>query len=196
VLYYPLPGMDFEPIDSSYTVLYKNFTTLKYPPEAFYYAALSGYDFPAETTIFDVYQGFNVSGLFNPTMQQNIWLQYEVPGWSNVFTTFNSLQYFRYVALNFGYGGLFRQVTPTDMINGDVYMDETLGRYYKTPVYKGGDKDLNLVLAIDKPVSTFPFNHPVTIFTGEDNPEMTRSIAVWNNLPYANVRCNEYIDIN
>lgn len=53
---YPLPGMDFDPIDSSYTILYSDYTLLKYPPEAFYYSARSGYDFfPIEATIEDTY---------------------------------------------------------------------------------------------------------------------------------------------
>ena len=47
--------MDFDPIDSSYTILYSDFTLLKYPPEAFYYSARSGYDFPSEITIEDTY---------------------------------------------------------------------------------------------------------------------------------------------
>ena len=75
-------------------------------------------------------------------------------------------------------------------------MDEILGRYWKTPVYKGGDKSLNLVLAIDKPVSTFPFNNRVTMFTGEGDSELTRSIGLWNDLPYATIRCQTYTDIN
>ena len=112
VLHYPLPDMDFDAIDFSYTKLYKNFTQLQYPPEAFYYSARSGYDFPAEITIFDVYQSFNISGLYNSKIQQDMWLQYDNIGWSNLFTSFNTLQYFRYVALNFGYGGLFTATSP------------------------------------------------------------------------------------
>jgi len=65
VLYYPLPPMDFDPIDATYIRRYAGYSLLEYPPEAFYYAALSGWDFPAETTINDIYQSFNVSGLFN-----------------------------------------------------------------------------------------------------------------------------------
>jgi hypothetical protein len=41
-----------------------------------------------------------------------MWLQYDNIGWSNIFTSFNTLQYFRYVALNFGYGGLFTTTSP------------------------------------------------------------------------------------
>jgi hypothetical protein len=55
VLYYPLPDMTVDPIYSSYTEFYPEYTILSYPPEVFYYAAISGYDFPAEVTIEDVY---------------------------------------------------------------------------------------------------------------------------------------------
>lgn len=55
MLLYPLPGLEVDPIDSSYTILYKDYTLLLYPPEAFYYSARSGYDFPAEVTIGDIY---------------------------------------------------------------------------------------------------------------------------------------------
>jgi len=41
VLLNHLPGMDVDAIDSSYTILYKDFTILQYPPEAFYYDGLS-----------------------------------------------------------------------------------------------------------------------------------------------------------
>jgi hypothetical protein len=55
VLLYPLPGMDFDPIDSSYVKLYSEWTSFTYPVEAYYFAALSGNDFPAEITIEDTY---------------------------------------------------------------------------------------------------------------------------------------------
>jgi hypothetical protein len=51
VLLYPLPGIDEHPIYSSYTELYSDYTVLSYPPEVFYFAAISGYDFPTETNI-------------------------------------------------------------------------------------------------------------------------------------------------
>jgi hypothetical protein len=57
--------MDVEPIDSSYVILYADYTLLKYPPEVNYWAAMSGWDCPAEVTIDDIYQGFNITGLFN-----------------------------------------------------------------------------------------------------------------------------------
>jgi hypothetical protein len=98
-------------------VLYKNYTQLKNPFESFYYSALSGYSFPTEITVNDVYLACNVSGLFNAKVQQDIWLGLR----ADYFTDFYALQYFRYVALNFGLGGILRYVSPNNQINGDVY---------------------------------------------------------------------------
>ena len=112
-LYYPLGDLDILPIDSSYTIFYKDYTTLKFPPEAYYYAALSGYDFPAEVTIEDVYYDFNgFFGLFNPTIQQDIWLDIAVPDDTTVFASPNTKFYQRYTSLNFGLGGFFTPLTP------------------------------------------------------------------------------------
>lgn len=47
--------MELDAIDTSYTILYEDYTLLTYPPEAWYYSARSGYHFPAEITIGDVY---------------------------------------------------------------------------------------------------------------------------------------------
>lgn len=59
VLYYPLGDIVIDPINSSYQIFYADYTILKFPPEAFYYAAVSSWDFPAEVNIEDLYQSFN-----------------------------------------------------------------------------------------------------------------------------------------
>jgi len=41
-LMYPLPGMDINPVDASYTLVYEAFTSFNYPTEAWYYAGLAG----------------------------------------------------------------------------------------------------------------------------------------------------------
>lgn len=46
--------MDYPMLNSSYTVLYSDFTILKFPPEVFYYGAINN-TLPKEVTIFDVY---------------------------------------------------------------------------------------------------------------------------------------------
>jgi hypothetical protein len=75
---------------------------------------LSGYDLPlpADVTIFDIYQSFNNTGLFNPTIQQDIWLNITLAGMSNVFTSPDTKFYQRYTSLNFGLGGFFTPLTP------------------------------------------------------------------------------------
>lgn len=85
-LYYPLPGMDIDPIDSSYVKTYANWTAQTIPVEAFYFSARSGQDFPAEITVDDVYQSLNLTGLYNPTIYQDVLLGYNIPLASNVFT--------------------------------------------------------------------------------------------------------------
>ena len=57
--------MDYNADQISYVELYKNWTSLTHPPEAYYFSALSGNDFPAEITINDVYVSLNTTGLYN-----------------------------------------------------------------------------------------------------------------------------------
>lgn len=71
-----------------------------------------------------------------------------------------------------------------------------LGRHFKTPVYKGGDKSVNLVLAVDKPVSTYPPGNKIAFFTGEDDESMTRQLINWQGLTYATIKCNVYTSIS
>lgn len=68
--------------------------------------------FPNTVTIDDVYQSLNFTGIYNQKIMADIYLDYHDPGWSNAFTYPNSLYYLRYLALNFGLGGLFRPMTP------------------------------------------------------------------------------------
>ena len=63
-------------------------------------------------------------------------------------------------------------------------------------MYKGGDKTVNLVLAVDKPVSTYPPNNKISFFTGEGDSSFTRQLATWQDLTYATIKCNVYTDIS
>jgi hypothetical protein len=138
VLYYPLPGIEIEPIYSSYVIFYSDYTLLKFVPEVSYWQAMSGLDYPAEITILDVYESFSETGLFNQKINQDIWLNVTVPGHPNVFTDgYNTVYWLRYLALNFGLGGWFAQLTPHQVING--YYDATLQRQNQLPLYLGGD---------------------------------------------------------
>lgn len=51
VLLYPLPGMDENVLHSSYVVTYEGYSLLNYPPEAYYYGAVSQNSLPSEATI-------------------------------------------------------------------------------------------------------------------------------------------------
>jgi hypothetical protein len=114
---YPLPGLDYPMGESSYTVYYKDYTILKFPPEVFYYGAINN-TLPKEITIFDVYQSFNNTGLFSNKVIQDLWLDNIVPGWNNVFTSVISNFYLRYLTVNLGLGGLFAMLTPRQVIEG------------------------------------------------------------------------------
>lgn len=139
--------MVVDPIFSSYTELYSDFTTLKFPPEVYYFAAISSYDFPAEVTIFDTYQGFNNTGLFHNKVLQDILLDVYNPDWSNVFTAPNSQYYVRYTGLNFGLGGFFTEMTPRQVIEG--YTDPILAKFQALPIYAFGDMTLNTWISAD-----------------------------------------------
>jgi hypothetical protein len=73
---------------------------------------MSSWDYPAEVTVFDLYESFSQTGLYNPTVQKNIWLNIETLGTTNVFTSPNTKFYQRYTSLNFGLGGFFTPLTP------------------------------------------------------------------------------------
>jgi len=108
---------------------------------------MSGWDFPAEVTVFDLYENFAQLGLWNPTVQQNIWLNVTVTGPTNVFTSTNTNFYQRYTALNFGLGGFFTPLTPRQVIEG--YYSPELEARSKTPVYLGGDINVNPWISAD-----------------------------------------------
>ena len=139
VLLYPLPGMDENVLHSSYVVTYEGYSILNYPPEAYYYGAMSLNSLPSEATIANTYEGMQPSGLFNAKIWQDLWLSISdgSGSWENNFIGVNTPDYQRYIALNFGFGGLFIKKTPREMIEG--YIDPVLQQIYDTPIYMGGD---------------------------------------------------------
>jgi len=78
----------------------------------------------------------NKTGLFNPTIFEDIFLSYQNPDCSNVFNTPNSANYFRYITLNIGYGGLFSLNTPRQLIEG--YISPILLKMNNMAFYMGG----------------------------------------------------------
>lgn len=202
VLYYPLPGLDIEPIMASYTLFYAGYSWLQYPPEVFYFASINQNDFPAEVSVADVYQGFNSTGLFNPTIIQNIWLDYMVPGWSNSFTSPYSLYYLRYVALNLGMGGLFVEMTPFTALQG--YVSPFLEKMQSLPVYLGGSisplpVEFAGVVNID-PIgyytSTKPAGATYLMYPGTpDDLTQTRQISTWLGSDTVTLQGQEYVNL-
>ena len=116
VLLYPLGDMDFDL--TSYQIFYNDYTILDYPPEAFYYSARSGNQFLTQATVYDLYQDFNITGLFNSKIDEDIWLQSFVPGAYYPISDPSTMTWLRYLALNFGLGGWFMPITPRQLIEG------------------------------------------------------------------------------
>jgi hypothetical protein len=138
---------------------------------------MSSWDYPAEVTVFDIYQSFNQTGLYSPTVQQNIWLNITVPGTSNVFTSPNTKFYQRYTSLNFGLGGFFTPLTPRQVIEG--YYSPVLDAVSTTPVYMGGDITVNPWISADNMTPTKPANSMITFMTGTNDSCQTRQVASW-----------------
>jgi hypothetical protein len=90
---------------------YKNYTQLPIPIELFYWSDKSGQQAPA-ATIFDTYQSFNLSGLYNPKIYQDVFLNYSNVGWSNLWNTVGFHGYLQFITINVGLNGLFYYATP------------------------------------------------------------------------------------
>jgi hypothetical protein len=138
---------------------------------------VSSWDFPAEVNIEDLYQSFNQTGLYNPKIQQDLWLNVTYPSFYNVFVSPNTNFYQRYIALNFGLGGFFAPLTPRQVIEG--YTDSMLEMVKSTPVYMGGDMAIDSWISADKSAATNPNDIPVVFNTGESDYTLTRQITAW-----------------
>lgn len=125
------------------------------------------------------------NGLFNVKIFQDLWLGVSDGGWQADFIGLNTIDYQRYIALNFGLGGLFIKKTPREMIEG--YVDPVLQQIYDTPIYMGGDQTISPFLSIDKTV-THPENNSISFFTGESSYELTRTMGLWLGEPSVRVQ--------
>lgn len=92
VLLYPLWG-DEDVLHSSYVVTYQGYSILSYPPEAYYYGAISLNPLPIEATIADTYYGMQPNGLFNVKIFQDLWLGISDGGWQANFVGVNTIDY-------------------------------------------------------------------------------------------------------
>lgn len=164
-----------------------------YAPEWYHYASWSAKALPF-LYVENVYKSMQVYpyGLFSSKWFGDLWFNADFcPGnWEANFVSANTQGYVRYVALNFGLGGLFTKRTPRDFIEG--YTDPHLSWMQNTPVYLGGDKTVNSWIQVDPPTSTTPSNNQFTFFTGEGNPDMTRTYAIWNGQSHITVQSSEY----
>ena len=122
VLKTPIPGQKVDSL--RYVNQYQNYSQLAVSPELGEYLVTTSQTSPA-VTIADVYQSFNVSGLFNGKIYQDIWLDVPTVGpggtkWSNAWTTPSFQEYIRFVTTSYGLTGIFTYRSPREMIEGYV----------------------------------------------------------------------------
>ena len=89
-------------------------------------------------------------------------------------------------------GGMFKYLTPRQMI--EEYIDPTIEKLSKIPMYKGGSKLQNPFVSLNVPVTT-PYNIDMAYYTGTDDYLLTRSFATWHNRDYISVKRKEYTSI-
>ena len=85
--------MDESVLHSSYVLTYEGYSLLTYPPEAFYYGAISLNELPNEVSIEDVYYGMQPNGLFNTKIFQDIWLNVDDGNWESHYLGINTIDY-------------------------------------------------------------------------------------------------------
>lgn len=143
--------------------------------ELFYYAEKSERAMPV-ATIEDVYQSFNISGLYNGKIFQDVWLNYMDENWSNLWTTENFKEYLRFITIEMGLTGMYTKKSPREMIEG--YNDPLIETLYTMPVYMGGDQTTSPFLSLDV-APTHPANNRIAFFTGVDDYKLTRTYGQW-----------------
>lgn len=113
----------------SYVKYFAGFTVNKYPIEPAFYGSRSTNTFPVAVTTANVYDAWGYVGFFNPKIWGDMMLQIadvNVPFEAN-YQSPNTVLYQKYVALNFGLGGLFTMRCPSELING--YTDPIMDYY-------------------------------------------------------------------
>ena len=174
VLKTPMPGQVVT--STSYVQQYAPYSQLTVSPELSEYVTKAGGTVPT-TDVSNVYQSFNVSGLFNGKIFQDVWLGIMdsgppdpttgvPPGWSNIWTVPTFQHYIRFTTINYGLTGLFIHKSPREMIEG--YQDPLITTLHDTPVYMGGDQTASTILSLDNP-PTHVADNPVSFFTGVDH---------------------------
>jgi len=146
---------------------------------------------PAEDfteAMFETYQAFNISGLYNGKKFQDVLLYpKKIPSY---FPQMDG--YLRSVAINFGLSGLITIRTPREMIEG--YTDPLVAQLATMPIYMGGDATTSSFLALNNP-PTHPTDNTVAFFTGQDDYTMTRTYGKWLDQEYIKMKGKQYTSI-
>jgi len=161
----PLPGQVVTDTSYQRNYPYNLYTLLPIAPELSYWSQKSGEPVP-DATIFDTYQSFNASGLFNGKIFQDVFLSYMNANCSNVWTTPAFKNYLRFISVNFGLNGAFISASPREFIEG--YTDPLLVTLNSMPVYEGGDQTRAPFIALNMP-TTHPVDNPIQLMSGEDD---------------------------
>ena len=134
-----------------------------------------------------------MSGLYNPKIYQDVFLNFDNTDWSNLWNTPGFLKYLKFITVNFGLNGLLMYATPRAYIEG--FTDPLVYTLSQMPVYEGGDQTISPVLAIDSP-PTHPPNCSMAFFTGEDDHALTRSYGLWLNQTEIKIQAYDYYSIS
>ncbi len=154
----------------------RNVTGLDFSFPEFYFFSLNSWMFPLPGySPLDAYNLLTSSHAFNLKVAQDLFLNQSDAGPSANATRLWR-DYMRYMALEFGMGGLFKTVTVYEAIHG--YEDALLQGIKETPVYAGGTPYLSSTLAIFKPNPT-----SLAFFTGADDYSLGKVYAAYHGSP-------------
>jgi len=172
----PLP----EILELSYTIYWRRWTLLTYPPEAYYWAGRSVSGIPHTIGIPQIYAGMQVNGLFTAKIAADLLVGYSdgPASWEFTYIGPGTPNYIKYVALNFGLGGMFTYRSPRTFIEG--YTDPVLSNLASSPIFWGGDGTVNPWIQVD-PNNSTSLNNSVSYYSGDGNGLLTRTFNAWYN---------------
>lgn len=130
--------------------------------------------------------------MFNPKFFGDLLINNASSGplWTQNFAGPGTAVYQKFLALNFGLGGLFTPLTPKQLIEG--YTDSKAEYFKNKPVYVGGDASIPSSFMVDPPNRLSMSDNYVSMFTGETDDDLVRTFSLWNNKPYNNVPMTDY----
>lgn len=175
----------------SYVQYFEGYTVNTVYVEPKYWGTMTNNQLPLEVTVQDVYQGWQVAGMFNPKFFADLLLNSftNAPAWEQNFANSTGVPlYQKYVALNFGLGGLFKPLTPKMLIEG--YTDSHAEYFMKKPVFMGGEPSIVANFGVDPPNRYSITNSTISMFTGVSDDDLVRQFSLWNNMPTMNIQKN------